>query len=78
MTCKADLTERVLGPSHHLQGSPYSGSCSVLPLYAGPIERFASVYPLVTPRALARVFTYSVPEGVGKGAVVDVPFGRGR
>jgi primosomal protein N' (replication factor Y) len=24
------------------------------------------------------VFTYAVPEGVGKGAVVEVPFGRGR
>ena len=36
------------------------------------------MYPLVTARSLARLFTYSVPEGVGKGAVVEVPFGRGR
>jgi primosomal protein N' (replication factor Y) (superfamily II helicase) len=37
---------------------------------------FASVYPLVSARAVARPFTYEVPEGVGKGAVVSVPFGR--
>ena len=30
----------------------------------------ASVYPLVATRSLARVFTYEVPAGVGKGAVV--------
>jgi len=41
-------------------------------------RRLASVYPLVTARALAREFTYAVPEGVEKGAVVSVPFGRGR
>jgi primosomal protein N' (replication factor Y) (superfamily II helicase) len=37
---------------------------------------FASVYPLVSARAVARPFTYEVPDGVGKGAVVAVPFGR--
>jgi primosomal protein N' (replication factor Y) len=37
---------------------------------------YASVYPLVSARAVARAFTYEVPEGVGKGAVVSVPFGR--
>ena len=43
------------------------------------MTRFASVYPLVTTRVLAdREFTYSVPEEVGKGAVVIAPFGRGR
>ncbi len=42
------------------------------------MTRFASVYPLVTARALAREFTYEVPADVGKGAVVSVPFGRGR
>ena len=36
----------------------------------------ASVYPLVRTRSLARPFTYEVPEGVGKGAVVAVRFGR--
>ena len=36
----------------------------------------ASVYPLVTTRALARPFTYEVPEGVGKGAVVAVRLGH--
>ena len=39
---------------------------------------FATVYPLVSARAVARAFTYEVPEGVGKGAVVSVPFGRSR
>ncbi len=37
---------------------------------------YASVYPLVAARAVARAFTYEVPDGVGKGAVVSVPFGR--
>ena len=37
--------------------------------------RFGTVVPLVTARALsAREFTYELPEGVGKGAVVSVPF----
>jgi primosomal protein N' (replication factor Y) len=36
----------------------------------------ASVYPLVTTRSLARPFTYAVPEGVAKGAVVAVRLGR--
>ena len=36
----------------------------------------ASVYPLVSTRSLARAFTYEVPEGVGKGAVVAVRLGR--
>jgi primosomal protein N' (replication factor Y) len=39
---------------------------------------FASVYPLVTARAVAREFTYEVEEGVGVGAIVRVPFGRAR
>jgi primosomal protein N' (replication factor Y) (superfamily II helicase) len=37
-----------------------------------------SVYPLVSARAVARPFTYEAPKGVGKGAVVSVPFGRSR
>jgi primosomal protein N' (replication factor Y) len=36
------------------------------------------VYPLVSARAVARPFTYEAPEGVGKGAVVSVPFGRSK
>ena len=36
----------------------------------------ATVYPFVSARAVARPFTYEVPEGVGKGAVVSVRFGR--
>jgi primosomal protein N' (replication factor Y) len=39
---------------------------------------FASVYPLVTARAVAREFTYEVDEGVGVGAIVRIPFGRSR
>jgi len=36
---------------------------------------YASVYPLLTTRALPRPFTYAVEDGVGKGAVVEVRFG---
>ena len=36
----------------------------------------ASVYPLVATRAVAGPYTYDVPEGVRKGAVVAVRFGR--
>jgi primosomal protein N' len=39
---------------------------------------YASVYPLVTARAVAREFTYEVPEDVAVGAIVRVPFGRSR
>ena len=39
---------------------------------------YASIYPLVTARTLARPFTYEVDEGVGKGAIVSMPFGRRR
>jgi len=42
------------------------------------MTRFASVVPLVTARALAREFTYEVPDDVGPGAVVDVRFGNAR
>jgi primosomal protein N' (replication factor Y) len=35
---------------------------------------FASVYPLVASRAVARPFTYEVPPGVGKGSVVSLRF----
>jgi len=38
--------------------------------------RLAEIYPLVTARALARVFTYRVGEDVERGAVVAVGFGR--
>jgi primosomal protein N' (replication factor Y) len=40
--------------------------------------KLASVYPLVTARAVAREFTYEVPDDVGVGAIVRVPFGRSR
>jgi primosomal protein N' (replication factor Y) len=42
------------------------------------VTRYASVYPLVTARALAREFTYEVPDGVGPGAVVEVRFGNAK
>ena len=34
------------------------------------------MYPLVSSRAVARPFTYEVPDDVGKGAVVSIRFGR--
>ncbi len=42
------------------------------------MPRYASVYPLVTARAVARPFTYEVPEDVEAGAVVEVRFGNAR
>src|SRR2546421_11602329 len=44
----------------------------------GPMTRLASVYPLVTTRALARPFTYEVPDEVEEGAVVEVRLGGAR
>ena len=41
------------------------------------MARYASVYPLVSARAVARPFTY-LAEGLQKGSVVTVPFGRAR
>ena len=40
--------------------------------------RYASVYPLLTTRALARPFTYAVGEDVGRGSVLQVRFGGAR
>ena len=40
--------------------------------------KLASVYPLVTARAVARPFTYEIPDEAGKGAVVEVRFGNAR
>jgi primosomal protein N' (replication factor Y) len=42
------------------------------------MPRYATVYPLVTTRALARPFTYELTDGAAKGAVVSVPLGRSR
>ncbi len=39
---------------------------------------YASVVPLVSARVLARPFTYLVDDDVPVGAIVRVPFGRGR
>jgi len=36
----------------------------------------AEIYPLVSSRAVARPFTYEVPDDVGIGAVVSIRFGR--
>src|ERR671934_2338650 len=52
--------------------------CVMRSPYADEVTRFASVVPLVTARALAREFTYEVPDEVGRGAVVDVRFGNAR
>ena len=40
--------------------------------------RFASVYPLVSARSLARPFTYEVGDEIGKGAVLSVRFGAAK
>jgi primosomal protein N' (replication factor Y) (superfamily II helicase) len=40
--------------------------------------RYASVYPLLTTRAVARAFTYEVPDDVARGSVVEVRFGGAR
>src|SRR6266511_2937625 len=42
------------------------------------MSRYASVYPLVTTRALARAFTYEAPDDVERGAIVSVRLGGGR
>jgi primosomal protein N' (replication factor Y) len=42
------------------------------------VTLFASVYPLVTARAVAQAYTYEVPEGTEKGAIVEVRFGNAR
>jgi primosomal protein N' (replication factor Y) len=42
------------------------------------VSRFASVYPFVTARAVARPFTYSVPDETERGAIVEVKFGNAR
>jgi primosomal protein N' (replication factor Y) len=39
---------------------------------------YASVYPLVPARAVAREFTYEVGDDVTVGAIVQIPFGRSR
>src|SRR5579864_1693981 len=46
--------------------------------YPRRVSRLASVYPLVTARAIARPFTYEVPEDAEKGSVVEVRFGNAR
>jgi primosomal protein N' (replication factor Y) (superfamily II helicase) len=42
------------------------------------VPRYATVYPLVTTRTLARPFTYELTDGAAKGSVVSVPLGRSR
>ncbi|HKP17151.1 MAG TPA: primosomal protein N', partial [Gaiellaceae bacterium] len=39
---------------------------------------YASVYPLIAGRAIARAFTYEVADGIVKGTVVSVPFRNAR
>jgi len=45
---------------------------------AAPVSRLASVYPIVSARALARLFTYEIGDEVEKGAVLAIPFGNAR
>ncbi len=42
------------------------------------MSRLASVYPIVSARALARPFTYEIGDEVQKGAVLAIPFGNAR
>jgi primosomal protein N' (replication factor Y) (superfamily II helicase) len=42
------------------------------------VTRYASVYPLVTARVLAREFTYEIADDVGPGAIVEVRFGNAK
>ncbi len=42
------------------------------------MSRLASVYPIVSARSLARLFTYEIGDEVEKGAVVAIPFGNAR
>jgi len=42
------------------------------------VARLASVYPLVSARAVARPFTYQVPDDAGPGAIVEIRFGNSR
>jgi primosomal protein N' (replication factor Y) len=42
------------------------------------VARYASVYPLVSARAVARAFTYEVPDEAGRGAIVEMRFGNAR
>jgi len=42
------------------------------------VTRLASVYPIVSARALARPFTYEIADDVEKGAVLSIPFGNAR
>jgi primosomal protein N' (replication factor Y) len=41
------------------------------------VSRYASVYPLVTARALARPFTY-LADGLERGSIVSIAFGRSK
>ena len=42
------------------------------------MSRYASVYPLVTARAVARPFTYEIPADASVGSIVEMRFGNAR
>jgi primosomal protein N' (replication factor Y) len=42
------------------------------------VSRYASVYPLVTARAVARPFTYEIPADAIVGSIVEMRFGNAR
>ena len=56
--------------------SPQVGAAAAAATLAG--VALAAVYPLVSTRSVARPFTYEVGDGIAKGAVVELRFGRGR
>ena len=56
-----------------MAGQPYKQAADLLQGYRQRVP-YASVYPLVVSRAVARPFTYEVPPEVGRGAVVSVRF----
>ena len=49
-----------------------------MPPIRSPAVALAEIFPLVTARALARVFTYRVPDDVGRGDVVSIGLGGRR
>src|SRR5439155_2195844 len=69
---------RSSAPGRCRDSTPRSSFADLNDGYARSMSRYASVYPLVTARAVARAFTYEVPDEAVKGAVVEVRFGNAR
>ena len=75
--CHGDILEvgGVASAKRTLRSPQREASGSTLYLGAVPL---AEIYPLVTARTLARLFTYEVGEDVERGTVVSVNLGRRR